>query len=207
MMKGILTYLTFLLGISDAYKIAIFGGTGKVGRIVSSSLANNGHDITILCRNAFLAATPNRVSEDFGWLGQSFMENNKNIRLRDWDGGDLLDIVGCDFLGWQDDALKPADIVINLTGGYTEQRVMATERIVRESLSVNPNALQITVSPTDEQLAIFSKGLLKKKIERVKICEDMVKQNCLSSVCLREEFNDINTICEDIISAVNAYEG
>lgn len=207
MMKGIPIYLTFLLGISDAYKIAIFGGTGKVGRIVSSSLANNGHDITILCRNAFLAATPNRVSEDFGWLGQSFTENNKNIRLRDWDGGDLLDIVGCDFLGWQDDALKPADIVINLTGGYTEQRVMATERIVRESLSVNPNALQITVSPTDEQLAIFSKGLLKKKIERVKICEDMVKQNCLSSVCLREEFNDINTICEDIISAVNAYEG
>lgn len=206
-MKGILIHLTFLLGISDSYKIAIFGGTGKVGRIVSSSLANNGHDITILCRNAFLAATPNRVSEDFGWLGQSFMENNKNIRLRDWDGGDLLDIVGCDFLGWQDDALKPADIVINLTGGYTDQRVMATERIVRESLSVNPNALQITVSPTDEQLAIFSKGLLKKKIERVKICEDMVKQNCLSSVCLREEFNDINTICEDIISAVNAYEG
>ena len=50
------------------------------------------------------------------------------MALRDWDGGDPLDIVGADWIGWQDDALKVADVVVKLVGGYTEQRVLATER-------------------------------------------------------------------------------
>jgi len=44
-------------------------------------------------------------------------------------------------MGWQEDALTNANAVVNLVGGYTNQREMAAERIVRESLRVNPSAL------------------------------------------------------------------
>ncbi len=65
--------------------------------------------------------------------------------------GDLLDIVGQDWVGWQDDTLANANCVVNLCGGFTQQREMATERIVRELLRCNPTALQITVAPLDEE--------------------------------------------------------
>ena len=84
-------YITSLLlsfvGASSGFNILLAGGTGPVGRELSSKLVQDGHDVTILCRNAFLAAAPSRVSSDFGWLGQSFLENNPGIKLRDWDGG------------------------------------------------------------------------------------------------------------------------
>ena len=76
-------------------------------------------------------------------------QNKAHVRLRDWDGGDLLDIVGNDWMGWQEDALQPADCVVHLTGGgFTEQRVLACERLVRESLRVNPNAFRATAAST-----------------------------------------------------------
>lgn len=202
--------VTFFLCFFQSYalNIVIPGGTGKVGRILSSSLSKSKtpHTVTILARNAFLASSPSRVSSDFGWLGKSFLESNPNVFIRDWDGGDLLDIVGCDWMGWQEDALKNADIVVNLVGGYTQQRVMATERIVRESLSVNPTALQITVSPLEKEMRKYSPGVIETKLKRLNKCEEMVQVNCLSSVCLRVEMNDARGISDKIMKVIDEYE-
>jgi len=98
--------LHLLLSLTSAYrasafKIVLAGGTGELGRALSSSLVHDGHDVTILCRNSFLAAAPSRVTSEFGWLGKSFLDKHPSIKLRDWDGGDLLDIVGQDWVGWQ----------------------------------------------------------------------------------------------------------
>lgn len=125
-----------------------------------------------------------------------------NFKLRDWDGGDLLDIVGQDWVGWQDDTLAKANVVVNLVGGFTQQREMATERIVVESLRVNPSALQITVGPKDEELAFVSPGLPKIKKERLKRCEDMVRVNCVSHSCLRLEANQVEEGCAEIQKAI-----
>ena len=109
----------------------------------------------------------------------------------------MLDIVGCDFLGWQEDTLQKADIVVNLVGGYTEQRTMACERIVRESLRVNPSAKQVILSMADDDLRIT----LKKN--RAKACEDMLEANCMDSVCLRAEMNDVNGACGQIMKVID----
>ena len=184
-----------------ALNICVAGGTGKFGATLGSILSD--HDVTILARNAFLAAAPARVSSDFGWLGATYLQKNPHVRLRDWDGGDLLDIVGKDWIGWQDDVLRKADVVVNLVGGYTQQRVMATERIVRESLRVNPNALQITVSPRDDiELSILSYCNAQLKMGRVKTCEDMVRQNCINYECLRMEANKYDENCQQIVKLI-----
>mmetsp|Transcript_7428 Transcript_7428/g.16840 ORF Transcript_7428/g.16840 Transcript_7428/m.16840 type:complete len:213 (+) Transcript_7428:78-716(+) len=180
---------------AQGFHIILAGGTGKIGATLSSSLANDGHDVTILCRNAFLAAAPNRASGDFGWVGRGFLEKHPGIKLRDWDGGDLLEIVGQDFLGWQEDTLAKADAVVNLVGGYTEQREMAAERIVRESLRVNPTVLQITVGPRDDELNIISPGAPATKVARLKQCEDLVSVNCANFECLRIEANRVEEEC------------
>mmetsp|Transcript_5557 Transcript_5557/g.6955 ORF Transcript_5557/g.6955 Transcript_5557/m.6955 type:complete len:209 (+) Transcript_5557:53-679(+) len=190
-----ITLIIFLLSTTPAaaLNILIPGGTGQLGRLLSSSLPQ--HTVTILCRNSFLASAPSRVSGDFGWLGRSFLEKNENVALRDWDGGDLLDIVGCDWVGWQDDSLKGADVVVNLVGGFTEQRVMATERIVRESLRLNPTALQIAVSPFDEDVRVFNRDRLKR-------CEEMIEANCINHACLRFGLYDLEGSCEGILNAI-----
>lgn len=180
--------------------IVIAGGTGTIGRELSSSLhnLNAGHKITILTRNKFLASAPARVSSDFGWLGESFLEAHDSISLRDWDGGDLLDIVGCDWMGWQEDALKGADCVVNLVGGYTEQRTMACERLIRESLSCNTSVKQILLSLDDVDLV----SSLKKK--RAKDCEDMLSINCLGSVCIRAELYDVKGSTKKIMDLISS---
>ena len=189
--------------VVHGFNIVLAGGTGKIGATLASKLANDGHDVAILCRNAYLAASPARVTSEFGWVGEKFLSNNPSIKLRDWDGGDLLDIVGQDFLGWQDDTLTKADAVVNLVGGFTQQREMATERIVRESLRVNPSALQITVSPKDEELGIVSgPGGQTAKIARLKLCEDMVKMNCANFECLRLEANRVEEECDKIKTVI-----
>lgn len=195
-----MTTLASLFSATSALNICIAGGTGELGCLVASKLPQ--HSVTILARNAFLASAPSRVTDAFGWAGQRFLDKNQHVRIRDWDGGDLLDIVGCDWIGWQDDALKPADVVINLVGGYTQQRNMATERIVRESLRVNPNALQITVSPTEESMKALSPGMFTAKSKRLQDCEDMVKQNCRKSVCLRLNAYELEKSCQAILDAV-----
>jgi hypothetical protein len=182
-----------------AFNIVLAGGTGELGRALSSSLVNDGQEVTILCRNAFLASSPSRVSSDFGWLGKLFLEKHPSIKLRDWDGGDLLDIVGQDWIGWQEDTLARADAVVNLVGGFTQQREMATERLVRESLRVNPNVLQVTVGPTDDDLGMFAPVVAKPlKTARLQKCEDLVKMNCVNFECVRLEANRIEEGCEKI---------
>mmetsp|Transcript_11779 Transcript_11779/g.18265 ORF Transcript_11779/g.18265 Transcript_11779/m.18265 type:complete len:212 (-) Transcript_11779:198-833(-) len=183
--------------------IVIPGGSGKLGTLVASKLSPS-HDVTILTRNAFLASAPSRVTEVFGYVGESFLRKHPNVSLRDWDGGDLLDIVGCDWMGWQEDTLKKADVVVNLVGGYTEQRTMATERIVRESLTANPTALQISVTPREEDLPVISPGMPTMKKKRLKDCEDMVEANCQNSVCLRLECNNLEKSCEEIIKSIES---
>jgi len=188
------------------FNIVVAGGTGKVGQHLSSILANEGHDVTILCRNAFLAASPARASGDFGWLGKGFLEKHPRISLRDWDGGDLLDIVGQDFLGWQEDTLAKADAVVNLVGGYTNQREMAAERIVRESLRVNPTALQLTVSPKAEELKMIAPMTHAPTVlPRLEKCEDYVRLNCANFECMRLEANCIEKECDRIKNAI--YDG
>lgn len=71
----------------EALNVVIAGGTGEVGRALSAKLASEGHSVTILCRNSFLASAPARVSSDFGWLGEGFLSKHPTIKLRDWDGG------------------------------------------------------------------------------------------------------------------------
>ena len=106
--------------------------------------------------------------------------------------------MGKDWLGWQEDTLSKADVVVNLVGGFTQQREMAAERIVRESSRVNPMALQITVGPKEEELNIISPGAFSTKVARLKQCEDLVTVNCANYECLRLEANRIEENCKKI---------
>ncbi|GFH54305.1 hypothetical protein CTEN210_10781 [Chaetoceros tenuissimus] len=194
-----LLVLASIACIGQALNIVIAAGTGKVGASLASQLHNQQkHDIKILCRNAFLASAPARVSEAFGWIGESFLNKHDSVSLRDWDAGDLLDIVGCDWMGWSDDTLPKADVVINLVGGYTEQRTMACERLIRESLRLNPSAKQILLSLNDDDLKIT----LKK--DRAKACEEMVKMNCQDGNCLRADLYDVKGACSQIMNILDS---
>jgi NAD(P)-dependent dehydrogenase (short-subunit alcohol dehydrogenase family) len=189
--------LLIIVSTCDALNVVIAGGSGKVGRELAT-LLHNDHQVTILCRNVFLASTPSRVSKDFGWLGDSYLSKHKSIKLRDWDGGDLNDIVGKDWMFWQDDVLPSADMIINLVGTYTEQRTMSVERLIRESSRLCPNVKHILVSLADEDL----KMTIKKK--RAADCEKMLRDNCPNSICLRGELNNVNDICKRIVKEINA---
>jgi len=186
---------------TTAFTVVLAGGTGPLGQAVASKLEKS-DDVIVLCRNAFLAAAPNRVSGDFGWVGAQFLKVNPHVCLRDWDGGDFMDIVGQDWVGWQEDALKKADVVVNLVGGYTEQRTMACERIVRESLALNKSALQITVSPTEKSMNAVSPGAAPLKLKRVDTCEEMVKANCLNTMCMRLEAYELDKSSDAIVEAI-----
>ncbi|KAG7361551.1 hypothetical protein IV203_036652 [Nitzschia inconspicua] len=189
---------------ASALNIVIPGGTGRLGRILLPKLQD--HDVTVLTRNAFLAAAPSRVTEVFGFLGRLFLAKNPHVRLRDWDGGDLLDIVGQDFLGWQEDALEKADVVVHLVGGYTNQREMATERLVRESLRVNPQVLHVTVNLKEEDIPQVTPGMVTVKAKRILDCENMVRDNCINAVCLRLEANREEEACAQICKAINTWQ-
>ena len=188
--------------VASALNVVIAGGTGTVGRALIPKLDD--HDVTVLTRNAFLASAPTRVTEVFGYLGETFLKRHPNVRIRDWDGGDLTDIVGQDWLGWQEDALKPADVLVYLVGGYTEQRTMATERLVRESLRMNSNVKHVTVNPVEEDIPVLTPGMPTMKSKRIKDCEDMVKLNCLKSECLRLEVYKMDEMIEAICKAVDS---
>mmetsp|Transcript_438 Transcript_438/g.674 ORF Transcript_438/g.674 Transcript_438/m.674 type:complete len:97 (+) Transcript_438:53-343(+) len=83
---------------------------------------------------------------------------------------------------------------------------MATERLVRESLRVNKDALQITVNPKEEEIPILSPGMVTLKTKRIKDCESMVRENCLYTSCLRLEANRDEEACEEICNAIAAWE-
>jgi len=79
---------------------------------------------------------------------------------------------------------------------------MACERLVRESLRVNPRALHITVNPTDELLSFISPGIPTIKKQRIEQCEAMVRENCSNHVCLRVDERKVEAVCEAIANAV-----
>ena len=191
--------ITGLPSKTSALNVVIAGGTGKIGRALIPKLED--HVVTVLSRNAFLAAAPSKVTEVFGYLGESFLKQYPYVKLRDWDGGDLLDIVGQDWVGWQEDALKSADVLVYLVGGYTEQRVMATERLVRESLRFNPNILHVTVNPMESDIVVLTPGLTTIKAKRINDCEQLVKSNCLNFKCLRLEAYKMD---ESLVAICNA---
>ena len=195
--------LSILPNAINALQVVLAGGSGPIGKAVAAR-CDRSHKVVILTRNAFLAAAPTRVTETFGWVGEAFLAKQRNVHLRDWDGGDLLDIVGQDWVGWQEYALKGADVVVHLVGGFTEQRVMATERLVRESITYNPSALHITVGPTVQDLGIISPGAAKLKNDRLTKCEDMVRMNCRNHVCLRIEANRVEQGCDSILAAIES---
>lgn len=90
-------------------------------------------------------------------------------------------------------------MVVNLVGGFTQQRKMATERIVRKSLCVNPPVLHITVGPKDNELQMFAPVVDKPlKVAWLKQCEELVKMNCANFECLRLEANRIDEGCDQI---------
>uniref|UniRef100_A0A448ZK65 NAD(P)-binding domain-containing protein n=1 Tax=Pseudo-nitzschia multistriata TaxID=183589 RepID=A0A448ZK65_9STRA len=200
--KFALTFALATLSICEGLEVTIAGGTGKLGRLLLPKLVD--HDVTVLTRNSFLASAPNRVTEVFGYLGKGFLKKHPHVSLRDWDGGDLLDIVGSDFLGWQQDALKSADVVVHMVGGYTEQREMATERLVRESFEFNKSAVHVTVNPLEEEITFISPGMVTLKKKRIQKCEDMVRDNCISSRCLRLEAFKDEEACEEIFKTIES---
>lgn len=190
-----------------ALHVVIAGGTGLVGAALASRLqdpletTNARATVTILTRNAFLAATPARVTSDFGWLGESFLQSHPHVKLRDWDGGDLLDIVGKDWIGWQEEVVANADVLVHLTGGgFTEQRVMACERLVRGTYRSGIH--HITVNPTNELLSVLSPGVPSMKIDRMERCEEMVKTNCDLYTCLRSNKKLAQEVANEIIEAI-----
>ena len=114
----------------------------------------------------------------------------------------FIDIVGKDWLGWQEDSLKNADVVIHLVGDYTPQREMATERLVRESLRFNPDAFHIVVLPREEDIPVLTPGMLTLKKTRLDNCAKLVEENLKNTVCLRVEANRVEDMCEIIKRAV-----
>ena len=192
-----------------ALHVVLSGGTGPVGRALAPRLGDV--DVTILTRNAFLAAAPSRVTEQFGYFGQALLAQNPHVKLRDWDGGDLLDIVGQDWMGWQQDCLTNADVVVHLTGGYTTQRVMACERLIRESYAFHKDKMQsllhVTVNPTEQDLALAPPLIVSPDIKRQRIaqCEAMVQANCPNYKCLRVEANRIDDVCAQIEQTIQEW--
>ena len=106
---------------AQSLKIVIAGGTGGLGSVVASKVAGAGHDVTILCRNAFLAQTPSRVSEDFGWVGERRVDRwaaaGARLTFRDWTGGDELDCVSDRWVGWEA-SVAGADALVFAAGDY-----------------------------------------------------------------------------------------
>lgn len=202
-----ITLFQLLIRQAASLNICLAGGTGKIGQGLVGQLAANSNEndsITILTRNAFLAKTPTRVSEDYGWMGEGFLKKyGSRCSLRDWDGGDLLDIVGQDWLGWQQDVLPKTNIMVHLVGGgFAPHRVMACERLVRETQSFDM-MYHITVNPSEDLLRVVSPGLLSTKMSRIHTCEEMVKENCQNKVLLRIGEYKVESACRKILDTID----
>ena len=107
------------------------GATGPVGRrFIDLVGGKKSNDVLVLGRNGFLASAPGRVSHDYGYLGPKLMKKT-GAKIRDWDGGDILDITGDTWIGWQDDVANfKGDVAISFTGCLYDARVMAVDRLV-----------------------------------------------------------------------------
>ncbi|GMH60962.1 hypothetical protein TrLO_g13653 [Triparma laevis f. longispina] len=179
----ILLSIFSLLRGANTLNIVVAGGTGRLGRVLISSLLESSsgkveNSVTCLSRNTFLASAPNRVSVDFGFLGKRFVSKyTNNLVMRDWDGGDLLDIVGQDWVGWEE-CLEKCDVVVNLVGGFTVQREQAQQRLtdaIRNSEKKNNRVIkQIIVAPdTTETIKTLSPVAISLKEKRLAKCEEI----------------------------------
>eukprot|EP00520_Triparma_pacifica_P011254 CAMPEP_0118657318 /NCGR_PEP_ID=MMETSP0785-20121206/13956_1 /TAXON_ID=91992 /ORGANISM="Bolidomonas pacifica, Strain CCMP 1866" /LENGTH=220 /DNA_ID=CAMNT_0006550231 /DNA_START=235 /DNA_END=894 /DNA_ORIENTATION=- len=174
--------------------VVIAGGTGRVGKEIITTLldpnrpSGNDFKITVLARNKFLASAPGRVSADFGWLGKGFISRYPSLSLRDYDGGDLLDIVGMDWMGWEE-VLSDCDLFVNAVGTLTEQRKKACMRfgdfIKREEEKLpgsgRKTIKQLHLSPTDDLLRKYNKVAVEAKISRVRDCKILLQSGSFGS--------------------------
>lgn len=126
----LLLLLLLPLSVVTSLSYVGVGATGALGRKWIDSVSSSGSDVLVLARNGFLASAPGRVSHDFGYLGPKLMRKSK-CKVRDWDGGDMLDITGSTWVGWQGDVESyGCDVAVCLTGCLYEARIMAVDRMV-----------------------------------------------------------------------------
>lgn len=124
----------------------VAGGTGVLGHRLLDTLLANGGAATCLARNAYLARTPKRISHDWGHLPKR-LHDARGLKVRDYCGGCPLDIVGQDWIGWQDDALPGATAVYNVAGPMSQDRLLLAQRMA-EGLKRHPPKVFVSVEPT-----------------------------------------------------------
>ena len=178
---------------TTALKLVFAGGTGGLGSALAERCAKQGHSVTILCRNAYLAVSPSRVSEDFGWVGERRVQEwdaqgfGKKITFRDWTGGDELDSVSDRWVGWED-SLKNVDAVVFTVGDLGKRGrtrpVDAIARAAREAGEAMPRRF-VHLAPVDD-LVKRTGAFADKRIETLRDTERSWKQTFgSSSRCLR----------------------
>ena len=126
----LLVLLLLLIPLSYVTSLSYVGvgATGAFGRKWIDSVSGS-DDMLVLARNGFLASAPSRVSHDYGYLGPKLMRKSK-CKVRDWDGGDMLDITGSTWVGWQGDVENfGCDVAVCMTGCLYEARIMAVDRM------------------------------------------------------------------------------
>uniref|UniRef100_A0A7S2CHB4 NAD(P)-binding domain-containing protein n=1 Tax=Octactis speculum TaxID=3111310 RepID=A0A7S2CHB4_9STRA len=141
------------ISMASSRKIVAVGSTGPLGRKFVEKLAGQGDDVLVLARNAYLASTPYRVSHDYGYIGETLASDPK-VNLRYWDGGDLLDVVGDEWVGWQD-SIRGYDVMVNMVGAISNVREGAINRLVEAIIAMpekdRPRAV-LNVLPAPEIL-------------------------------------------------------
>ena len=178
---------------TTALKLVFAGGTGGLGSALAERCAKQGHSVTILCRNAYLAVSPSRVSEDFGWVGERRVQEwdaqgfGKKITFRDWTGGDELDSVSDRWVGWED-SLKNVDAVVFTVGDLGKRGrtrpVDAIARAAREAEEAMPRRF-VHLAPVDD-LVKRTGAFADKRIETLRDTERSWKEIFGSSGrCLR----------------------
>jgi len=166
-----------------ALKLVFAGGTGGVGSALAERCAKQGHTVTILCRNAYLAVSPSRISEDFGWVGLRRVEEweaqgfGNKVTFRDWTGGDELDSVSNRWVGWEE-ALAGADAVVFAVGdlgrsGRTRP-IDAIARAAQEAGESMPRRF-VHLAPVDE-LVKRTGAFADKRIDTLAACENTWQQ-------------------------------
>ena len=139
--------------------------------------------MTILCRNAYLAVSPSRVSEDFGWVGERRVQEwdaqgfGEKITFRDWTGGDELDSVSDRWVGWED-SLKNVDAVVFAVGDLGKRGrtrpVDAIARAAREAGEAMPRRF-VHLAPVDE-LVKRTGAFADKRVETLRDTERSWKE-------------------------------
>jgi len=149
---GFVIPLLLLAHEANSLNVLAVGATGAVGRSFVRAASQEGN-VLVLARNGYLATAKERVSGDFGYLGPK-IHKLKGVLVRDWDGGDLLDITGDTWLGWQGDvAAFQADAAVMLTGCLTDARLKGVERIADAFTGMAPADVPkrlLFVCPADE---------------------------------------------------------